>query len=69
MICQALGGYSSEPAGLATDTLERYAAQQQLSASLNLQSTDPTLADRLADAAAAIDTSQDAAEVADNLAC
>jgi hypothetical protein len=67
--CDAIGAYGSEPAQALQDQLEAYAARQQVASGYGLSQVDADAADRLAAAADGIETSQDAGEVLDELAC
>lgn len=67
--CSALEGYSSDPAQALTDRLKAEAAAQQLRRDLGLTEVDPTLPQRLIDAADEIDGTQQASEVVSKLGC
>jgi len=68
-ICDALDAYSTG-AEITVIALQERAEQQRIAAAnLTLQGVDPEAASRLASAAAAIQDSQEAADVAEKLGC
>jgi Tfp pilus assembly protein PilP len=68
-VCDALEAYSAEPSQALSDYIADYAERQRVLASFNLSEIDPDAADELADAASDIEDSQEAGEVASELAC
>lgn len=68
-VCDALNAYSSEAAGTLADLFQDYAEQQQINAQLGLTDVDPSVADRLVDAAKAIDATQEASDVVEEMDC
>jgi hypothetical protein len=68
-VCNALEAYSHDASQSLSEYIHEYAESQRVLAGFNLNEIDPDEADRLADAAEAINGSQQAAEVANELGC
>ena len=68
-VCTALDAYTSDPAQTVADYIQDYANSQRVLQQLNLNEIDPSVADQLAAAAVQIESTQQAAEVANAVGC